>query len=87
MVLTRRDGADFGLWLGARRERGFAPVTDEGRRHGPKSVRRFAVALRRPPDVVAPLARATSPRCAMLLADERRRAITAGQNHVITLEG
>lgn len=85
MVLTRRDGTDFGLWIGARKERGYAPVTDERRRHRAKSARREAVVLRRPTDSVAPLARATSPRCTARVADERRRANTVGQNHVITL--
>lgn len=85
MRLTRRDGADFGVWVGARRERSFAPVTDERRGHTPKGARRFAVALCRPPDIVVTLARATSPRCAPLLADERHRAITVGQPHAIPL--
>ncbi len=85
MVLTRRDGAEFRLWIGVRKERGFAPVTDERPLHRRNSARREAVALSRPSDVVVPLARATGPRCASLLADERLRAITAGQNHVIML--
>ena len=85
MVWTHRDGADFGVWQGTRRERGGLPATDERRGHTPKGARRFAVALSRPPDIVAALARATSPRCAPLLAGERLRAITVGPNHVITL--
>lgn len=85
MVLTGRDGAEFCSRLGARKKRGLAPATDEGRRRGQNSARRFAVALIRPPGVVATLARATSPRCALLLADERIKTITTGRNHVGTL--
>jgi hypothetical protein len=43
------------------------------------------VALSRPVDVVASLARATSPRFTPLLATERLRAITVGQSNVISL--
>ncbi len=85
MSLARRDGADFGVWVGARRDRGSAPVTDERRGHTPKGARRFAVAVSRPPDIVAALARPTSPSCAPLLADERLTAITVGQTRVIML--
>lgn len=46
-------------------------VTDEQRRDGPKSARPFGVAQRGPLDVVALLARATSPRYAPLLASGR----------------
>ena len=72
-------------WQGARRERGFAPVTDERRCHAAIFARRHAVALGRSPDVVRKLARADSPRCGSFLAGKRPNAIPMGQNHVITL--
>ena len=59
-------------------ERGYAPATDERRGHASKGARPFGVALSRPVDVVAMLARATSPRGAPLLATERLSAIMTG---------
>ncbi len=56
------------MWPGARKERCFAPVIDEGRRHGPKSARPEGVVPARPLDVSRRLQGQTSPCCAPFLA-------------------
>ncbi|MEZ5708039.1 MAG: hypothetical protein R3E02_01480 [Blastomonas sp.] len=60
-------------------------VTDEQRSDRPKSARRHAVAAGSPSDSVASLVRATSPICAMLLAEKQPAAITVGRYNVIWL--
>ena len=77
--LARRDGADFGPARGERRELCLPIETDDQRGDGPKAARPFGVASGSPSDCVAPLARATGPHCAALLAEKLPDAITVCQ--------
>ena len=80
-----RDGVKFGQARGVRRELCQSIVIDEQRRAGPDLARPCGVALGSPPDSVAPLARTTSPHCALLLAGKLPKTITMYQLNLIRL--
>ncbi|GEN99489.1 hypothetical protein NSE01_13220 [Novosphingobium sediminis] len=56
-------------------------VTDEQRCDGPKAARPFGVVSGSPSDSVAPLARATGPHCAALLAEKLPETMTTLPPH------